>query len=490
MQTNVVGCDSTVRLHVRIRNSSPVTNISDTACDSYTWNGTTYTSSGIKTQHYTNTQGCDSTVNLILQINSSLSQDIYDTVCNSKTWQGAVYTNTGNYQWNGTNVNGCPWTKMLHLIVNYSSTLDTTVDNCGSVTFRGITYNTSDNHIITLSDSNAVQCDSIINLHVRVRAVGPDTTVDTSACDSFYYAGFGQLYDTTTTESRTYKNIHGCDSVVTLNLTIKYSTNTLEDTAACDSYSWNEQTYTESGTYRLYGTNTDGCDSNQTLVLTIRHPIYTVSRVAECKSYTWYGTEYTESDTIIHVDSTINAPCVNADTLYLTIYGVEIPAEKPLVCKGNHASPWMLIYPRNPSESEHHYRWYRNGERIEGANKQYYVLPNEDVPQGVVYTVRVSDMEVQLCASESSVTLYHSGNDAANTMAVYPNPSRGHFSLQLTGEETEGVAQVLTQAGVEVMRFEVRDGWASVENSLPAGSYMLQVTTTKGKKMTERLVVY
>ena len=42
-----------------------------TACDSYTWNGSTYTASGVYTFATTNAAGCDSTAILNLTINNS-----------------------------------------------------------------------------------------------------------------------------------------------------------------------------------------------------------------------------------------------------------------------------------------------------------------------------------------------------------------------------------------------------------------------------------
>ena len=44
-----------------------------TACDSYDWNGTTYTTSGSYTFTTTNSSGCDSTATLNLTINSATS---------------------------------------------------------------------------------------------------------------------------------------------------------------------------------------------------------------------------------------------------------------------------------------------------------------------------------------------------------------------------------------------------------------------------------
>jgi hypothetical protein len=61
----------------------------------------------------------------------------------------------------------------------------------------------------------------------------------------------------------------GCDSTITLNLTItQQSISTLTQTA-CSSYTLNGQTYSASGSYTQVRTNVAGCDSTITLNLTI-----------------------------------------------------------------------------------------------------------------------------------------------------------------------------------------------------------------------------
>ena len=65
------GCDSVHTLNLTINSSSTGTS-SATACDSYTWDGVVYTTSGTYTNTYTNVQehlqlgDCDSVHTLIL----------------------------------------------------------------------------------------------------------------------------------------------------------------------------------------------------------------------------------------------------------------------------------------------------------------------------------------------------------------------------------------------------------------------------------------
>jgi len=83
--------------------------------------------------------------------------------------------------------------------------------------------------------------------------------VNFAACDSYTWNG------TTYTESGKYtanlETVNGCDSTVTLNLTINNSVETSENIEACESYFWNEITYTESGKYTANLETESGCDS-------------------------------------------------------------------------------------------------------------------------------------------------------------------------------------------------------------------------------------
>ena len=70
-------------------------------CDTYTWNGTTYTSSGTYTWVGTNAAGCDSTATLNLTINNSSTSTSTVVACDSYTWNDSTYTQSGVYSYTG-----------------------------------------------------------------------------------------------------------------------------------------------------------------------------------------------------------------------------------------------------------------------------------------------------------------------------------------------------------------------------------------------------
>ena len=103
-------------MNLTINNAS--TSTTDvTACDSYDWNGTTYTNSGTYTFVTTNASGCDSTATLNLTINNSSSSTTDVTACDSYDWNGTTYTNSGTYTFVTTNASGCDSTATLNLTI-------------------------------------------------------------------------------------------------------------------------------------------------------------------------------------------------------------------------------------------------------------------------------------------------------------------------------------------------------------------------------------
>ena len=91
-------------------------------------------------------------------------------------------------------------------------------------------------------------------------------------------------------------NAAGCDSVVTLNLTVNYSSTSLVTESSCNSYSWNGQTLSSSGIYVDTNVNAAGCPQYDSLDLTIT-TTPNVSNEVACDSFAWNGNSYTTSGT-------------------------------------------------------------------------------------------------------------------------------------------------------------------------------------------------
>ena len=118
IETDVNGCQgSPVIVDVTII-SPAISNSNVTECITYSWNGQTYTSTGIYNFTTTNANGCDSTATLNLTINPSTSSTSNVTECDTYDWNGQTYTSSGVYTFATTNSNGCDSTATLNLTIN------------------------------------------------------------------------------------------------------------------------------------------------------------------------------------------------------------------------------------------------------------------------------------------------------------------------------------------------------------------------------------
>ncbi len=265
--SNAVGCDSVVTLHLTITNTDH-TDFTDEACNSYTWNGETYTESGDYTQTFTNSAGCDSVVTLHLTITNTDHTDFTDVACDSYTWNGETYTQSGDYTQTFTNSAGCDSVVTLHLTVNYSNTGDTTAVACENFTWYGTTFTESGDYTPSSSYwTTAAGCDSIVTLHLTINQP-VSTSVTETACESFTWNG--NTYTQSGDYQMTLTAANGCDSVVTLHLTIfEDETSEFSITTEEPCYSWNNTDYCASGDYTQTLQTVHGCDSVVTLHLTI-----------------------------------------------------------------------------------------------------------------------------------------------------------------------------------------------------------------------------
>lgn len=169
-----VGCDSIVRHNVSVNHTSFGVD-SIVACDSFTWiNEQTYFSS-VRSIYDTlgSSVGCDSIVELFLKIkNRSESTDTH-IACDSFTWVDGLsyYSNNSDAQFILENSDGCDSVIRLDLKINRSSFYNLSVNSCDSFIWsNGKTYyssNTSDKLIL----KNSFGCDSTVSLNLTIDVI-------------------------------------------------------------------------------------------------------------------------------------------------------------------------------------------------------------------------------------------------------------------------------------------------------------------------------
>lgn len=150
----------------------------------------------------------------------------------------------------------------------------------------------------------------------------PIDTVDTAICQAEHFA----VGDTAFSVTGTYQAMSGCDTLVTLHLTVR-DTSLIDTVAvACHSLLYRDSSMLTSGVYDFVYTNNVGCDSTYRLHLTV-NPVYdTTSTLSFCAGhpYVYLGVDYggpvafdTLFATTAGCDSLVHVALVTLDSTFL-----------------------------------------------------------------------------------------------------------------------------------------------------------------------------
>lgn len=271
--TNVSGCDSVITLNLSFLSPSSGTDVI-TSCQPINWiDGNTYTASNnTATWTLTAANGCDSVVTLDFTFSPySFATNEVITACDSYSWiDGNTYTTSNNTATHLlTSVNGCDSLIQLNLTIKHSTSSVQNVSTCGAYTWINcVTYTSSTTATHTLT--NAVGCDSVITLNLTILPDSYSTDV-VSTCAPFIWLDGNTYTSSNNSATHILTNAAGCDSVISLDLTILPTSTVHQIVQTCGPYTWIDgNTYTSSinsVTHTL--TNAAGCDSTLMLQLTI-----------------------------------------------------------------------------------------------------------------------------------------------------------------------------------------------------------------------------
>ena len=184
---------------------------------------------------------------------------------------------------------------------------------CDKYVFDDKTYTESGIYIDTLQTAHG--CDSIVTLHLTVNH-SVATEFSATACDSYMWND--KEYTTSGDYVETLQTAHGCDSVVTLHLIVNNSAATEFSATACDSYVWNNKEYTTSGDYVETLHTAHGCDSVVTLHLIVNESVTIDTTIVAMDSLLWENTMLRESGNYVYQFKTIHG-CDSIVALHLTI---------------------------------------------------------------------------------------------------------------------------------------------------------------------------
>jgi hypothetical protein len=462
--TNVANCDSVLALVLTVYPSDTV-HLTQVACDSFFWtaNSVNYTTSGLYSDTLMNRFGCDSVLTLDLIIEQSRVDTTRISACDIYQWpaNNQNYSQSGIYSDTLLNAAGCDSLVVLDITLENSSGSVQTINSCERFVWpvTGDTLKNSGTYLDTLTNQSG--CDSLLTLFLTIHSP-TFSTVNESVCDSYFWPVNGNTYTSSGTYMDTLISASGCDSVLTLNLTVLSSSSSLETTTACDSYQWNGNTYTTSGTYVDTLVSASGCDSVLTLDLTVLSSSSSQETTTACDSYLWNGNTYTTSGT--YVDTLINASgCDSVLTLNLTINSV---LDTGVTISGS------TLTANSASAS---YQWLdcdAGFAIILGETSQSF----SPAANGT-YAVEITEngcVDTSSCVLVTTIGNWES--ERPFSLSLFPNPTDGEFTIHFgkyTGEFSVIIADL---AGREVYKakYAGKDR-ATIELDEPSGIYLVSV---------------
>jgi len=261
---------------------------------------------------------------------------------------------------------------------------------------------------------NAVGCDSIITLNLTVTPV-----LQGSFSDVICFGDSYTFNNQTLTQNGAYKDTvqtaGGCDSIITLNLTVLNKIENTITAAICtgQSYTFKGQQLTQAGQYFDTLQTTLGCDSFIVLNLSVNSFVTSSISQSICQgqSFSFNGQQLTQAGSYNDTLTSVGG-CDSILTLTLTVNALSQPT---IIQNGNVLS----------TQTFNNYQWQLNANNINGATAQSYTAA-----QNGNYTVVVTDANG---CSNISAAVNVTGVGIVDLVEVdvkvYPNPTNGQLQI-------------------------------------------------------------
>lgn len=392
---NIYGCDSTTTLKLLVQPTKSTNRGTVDLCrDSvYYLNDMAITTSGTHRDTLSTYLGCDSVVRVTINLRDNVETNSTQRIC-----QGGYYV----WQYSG-------YERGQNGELNYRTIVDTL--------FQAGTYSKS-------SLLTSYGCGNTSNIELVISPTYSDTIYDTTCYGTSYnrngfFIPLSQMTNThhTITNTQNLSSTWGCDSLVTLILTVNptYTTNIYDTIIQGESYEFFGQTFTQTGVYSHTLTSEYGCDSIINLNLFVHlHTINTIN-ASIC-----YGETYTENG------FNITQAGIYTDTL--TAY---TGADSIVVVN-------LLVHPN-----------YNDTITVEICQGETYNLNNFNESEAGIYT-------------HSGMSIY--GCDSLFTLNLIVNPT---YTTNLSAEILEGQTydlngHILNQTGIYYDTLSTIEGCDSV----------------------------
>jgi hypothetical protein len=267
---------------------------------------------------------------------------------------------------------------------------------------------------------------------------------------------------------------------------------------ACTSFSWKGSVYTTSGTYTSTMLNADGCDSVISLHLTINSPVTSDTSAVACSSFNWYGNVYSTSGIYSRTLSTV-AGCDSIVTLNLTINPI------PVVFAGENqvldANVTQISLSGSVSNSTSQ-RWSTSGSGSfspsDSTLDASYLPSPSDLSSGkLVLTLTSKNAGICNTPVSSSLTItFNVANGVADLLSssdiqLIPNPNIGTVQVLIPEKYQATSLSICTLMGEMVKNINIETGITQLNldlQDLKQGIYIVIVKDRYGKKTIKRMI--
>jgi Secretion system C-terminal sorting domain len=266
-----------------------------------------------------------------------------------------------------------------------------------------------------------------IGVHLSASCVATASTDTQVACGSYTWPLNSTTYTSSTnTETVILTNAAGCDSIVTLDLTIKQATTGLQNLVECAGYSITvgANTYNTTGVYTdtLVAAAANGCDSILTTDLTVLPELTGLVNNTICnnESVVINGTTYNAGNPT-GTEVFTNVGPNNCDSTVTVALNVETAID---VTIDNTLMPTLTANQIGAS-----YQWLDcdNGNAIIPTETNQSFTATVNGNYAVEITVG-SCVDTSACENITGVGIKEA---ATNVVSIYPNPTNGLFTISL-----------------------------------------------------------
>lgn len=298
------------------------------------------------------------------------------------------------------------------------------------------------------------------------------------ACESYTWINNVNYTTSNNTATFTSTNPAGCTVVENLDLTINLPSTSIDNVIACETFTWIDNlTYTSSNntaTHTIIGGSSNGCDSIVTLNLTINQPTTGIDVQTACESYTWIdNVTYTASNNTATHTITGGAAngCDSTVTLNLTINTVDITV--------TDNSPTLIA--NNTSATSYQWMDCATDLELNGETNATY-----DADLNGSYAVIVTENG---CTDTSNCIIVNNVNlddltEREEFIKIYPNPTTGKVYMEFDHLDLTKELRIVDITGKQVMMFQPNSNKIEINLDLKPGSYFIHY-----KEGVYRLVV-